>query len=158
MMRQHRHGRGIRDIVSGVDEAAPHGPQAHYVEERAADHSRANDTRLADTNHREGGGREVAERGHGLHACAQIDELRHRERGILDTDPGRALADVDQPRFVPIDERPKEHAPDDAEHCRVGADAQREVTITVSASPLARLNDRNANFKSATKLIGLLDR
>src|SRR5262245_16670840 len=30
------------------------------------------------------------------------------------------------------------------------------VTMTVSASPLARVNDRNANFKSVTKLIGLL--
>ena len=28
--------------------------------------------------------------------------------------------------------------------------------MTVSASPLARVNDRNANFKSATKLIGLV--
>ena len=30
--------------------------------------------------------------------------------------------------------------------------------MTVSASPLARVNDRKANFKSATKLIGLLVR
>ncbi len=67
-MRQHRHARGIRAIVCGVDEAAAHGPQAHHVEERAADHSRANDTRLAETDHREADGREVAKRGHGLHA------------------------------------------------------------------------------------------
>ena len=45
---------------------------------------------------------------------------------FLDRDARRALADVDQPRFVPIDERPQEHALDDAEHRRVGADAQRE--------------------------------
>jgi len=67
-MRQYHHARGIRTIVGGVDEAAAHGPQTHHVEERAADHSRAHDARLAETDHREVDGREVAQRGHGLHA------------------------------------------------------------------------------------------
>ena len=40
--------------------------------------------------------------------------------------PGRALADVDQAIFVAIDERPQQHAADDAEDRGVGADAERE--------------------------------
>ena len=40
--------------------------------------------------------------------------------------PGRALADVDEPVFVAIDERPQEDAADDAEDGGVGADAERQ--------------------------------
>ena len=119
-------GAAFGTIIRGVDEAAAQGPQTHHVEERAADHSRAHDTRLAETDDREAGGREVAQLGHGFQSRAQIDELGHRERHVLDGDTRRALADVNQPRFVPVDERPQEHAADDAEHRRVGADAQRE--------------------------------
>ena len=39
---------------------------------------------------------------------------------------GRALTDVDQPILVAIDQRPQQHAADDAEDRGVGADAERE--------------------------------
>ena len=38
--------------------------------------------------------------------------------------PGRALPDVDQAILVAVDERPQQHAADDAEDRGVGADAQ----------------------------------
>ena len=40
--------------------------------------------------------------------------------------PRRALADVDQAILVAVDERPQQHAADDAEDRGVGADAERE--------------------------------
>ena len=40
--------------------------------------------------------------------------------------PGRALTDVDQPLLVAVDQRPQQHAADDAEDRGVGADAQRQ--------------------------------
>ena len=40
--------------------------------------------------------------------------------------PRRALADVDQPVLVAVDERPQQHAADDAEDGGVGADAERQ--------------------------------
>ena len=52
--------------------------------------------------------------------------LRHRERGVLGADARRALADVDQPVLVAVDERPQQHAPHHAEDRGVGADAERE--------------------------------
>ena len=40
--------------------------------------------------------------------------------------PLRALTDVDQPILVAVDERPQQHAADDAEDRGVGADAKGE--------------------------------
>ena len=38
--------------------------------------------------------------------------------------PRRALADVDQPVFVAVDQRPQQHAAHQRENCGVGADAE----------------------------------
>ncbi len=56
----------------------------------------------------------------------QVAQLRHGEVSVLDLDPGRALADVDQPILVAVDERPQQDTADDAEDRGVGADAERE--------------------------------
>ena len=58
-------------------------------------------------------------------AC-EVPQLRDREVRVLDADAVRALADVDQPILVAVDERPQQHAPDDAEDGGVGADAERQ--------------------------------
>ena len=46
--------------------------------------------------------------------------------GVLGADARRALADVDEPVLVAVDERPQQHAADDAEDGGVGADAERQ--------------------------------
>ena len=71
-----------------------------------------------------------------LDAAAQVAELRHREVGVLDADARRALADVDQPVFVAVDQRPQQHAADDAEDRGVGADAERQREDDGDGQPL----------------------
>src|SRR5262249_4234745 len=61
-----------------------------------------------------------------LHASPQVLDLRHGECRVVVPDAERALADVDQPVLVAIDERPQQDAAHDAEDRRVGADAERE--------------------------------
>ena len=45
---------------------------------------------------------------------------------VLDADALGALADVDQPVLIAVDERLQQHAADDAEDGGVGADAERQ--------------------------------
>ena len=80
--------------------------------------------------------REVAEGGQRLDARAQVLDLRHREVGVVDADAGRALADVDQPVLVAVDERPQQHAAHHAEDGGVGADAERQRDDDGEGQPL----------------------
>ena len=103
------------------------GPEAHHVEERPADDARLDHTGLvAEANHREVHGREVAESANGGDTRLDVVDLRHRERHVLCADSRSALADVDQAIFVAIDQGAQQHAADDAEDRGVGADAERE--------------------------------
>ena len=56
----------------------------------------------------------------------EVIDFRDREGQVLGADAQGGLADVDQPIRFSIDERTEQHAPDDAENRRVGADAQGE--------------------------------
>ncbi len=60
----------------------------------------------------------------GLHARLQVAQLGDGEVRVLHADALRALPDVDEPVCVAIDERPQQHAPDDAENRRIRADAE----------------------------------
>ena len=62
--------------------------------------------------------------------------LRHRERGVLGADAGRALADVDQAVLVAVDQRPQQHAAHHAEDRGVGADAERQGQDDGDRQPL----------------------
>ena len=137
-VRQHRRARRLRPVVAGVEQAAEHRPQAHDLEVRAADDAGADHARLAEADHREADGGEVAEGGQRLDARAQVVDLRDRERGVLGADARRALADVDQPILVAVDERPQQHAADDAEDGGVGADAERQRQDDGDGRPLTR--------------------
>ena len=102
------------------------GTQAHHLEVRSADDPGAHHARLAEADQREVDGREFAEGGQRLDPRAEVADLRHRELGVLGADAARALADVDQAILVLVDERPQQHAADDAEDRGVGADAERQ--------------------------------
>ena len=90
-----------------AEQTAEHRPKAHHVEVRAADDAGADHARLAQADHREADGGEIAEGGQRLDAGAQVLDLGDREVGVLGADSGRALADVDQPVLVAVDERPQ---------------------------------------------------
>ena len=89
----------------GVEQAAHDRPQAHDLEIRSADDAGANGARVAEPDHRELDGREIAEGGDGFHPRLQVAELRHREVGVLDADALGRLADVDQAVLVAVDQR-----------------------------------------------------
>ena len=115
-----------RPVVGRVEQSAPDRPQPHDLEVRSADDPGADHARLAKADHRELDGREVAEGRQRFDTRLQVPELRNRELGVLDADAGRALTDVDQAVLVAVDERPQQHAPDDAEDRGIGADAKRQ--------------------------------
>src|SRR5262249_61531458 len=76
---QHRRALGLRAVVSRVEQPSQHGPQTHHLEIRSADDARADLTRLAEADHCETDGREVAERAQRLDSLAQILDFRHGE-------------------------------------------------------------------------------
>ena len=98
--------------------------QAHHVEIRSADDAGANLVRLAESDHGEADGGEVAERAQSLHARAQILNLGNGKRRVVRADAERALADVDQPVLIAVHQRPQQNAPHQREDGRVGADAE----------------------------------
>ena len=55
---------------------------------------------------------------------AQIVNLRHGERGVVNAHAARSLADVNQPILVAIDERSQQHATDQAKDGGVGSDPE----------------------------------
>ena len=67
---QHGRAGGVRAIVSRVEQSAEYCVQPHHLEIRSADHAGAHLARLAQTDHGESDGREVAERGQTLDALA----------------------------------------------------------------------------------------
>ena len=121
---EHRRASRLRAVVVRVEEASADRAKAHDVEVGAADDSRAHDARLPEPDHCELDGREVTKGSHCLDPSSQVPDLRHRELGVLDADPGSALADVDEPILIPIDERPQKHPADHAEDGRVGANSE----------------------------------
>ena len=124
---QHRRAGRLRSSIACVEQTAEHRTKAHHVEVRSADDAGLDDARLAaEADQREVDGGEVAERSDRLDARLEVVHLRYRERRVLRADTGCALADVDQPIFVAIDERTEQHAAHDAEDGGVGADAERE--------------------------------
>ena len=66
------------------------------------------------------------ERAQGFNAGAQILDFGHGKRGVVVADARRALADVDQPVLVAVDERLEQHAAHQGEDGGVGANAQRQ--------------------------------
>jgi len=129
-------------VVLRSDEPAEDRVETHDFEEVAADDARLNYARLAQADHGELEGRELAERAQGFNAGAQILDFGHGERRVVVAGAQGALADVDEPVLVAVDERLEEHAAHQGEDGGVGADAQRQwFRITVIASPCVRISE-----------------
>src|SRR5215472_8789148 len=100
--------------------------KSHHVKERPADNTTLNRAWLSQADHSKTHGGEVAEHAQGLHAGAQILDLRHRKRGVFGAEAGGALPDINQPGLVAVDQRLEEHAAHQREDGSVGAYAQRQ--------------------------------
>ncbi len=123
-VREHRGpGRGGA-VVGRTEQASDRGPQPHHLEVGATHDTRADDPRLAQPEHRELDGGEVAEGRERLHPSLQVAQLGHREVRVFGAHAPGALADVDERVLVAVDERPEQHAAHDAEDGGIGADAQ----------------------------------
>ena len=97
---EHRGTVGLRPIIAGVEQPSHHGAEAHHLEVGPADDSCAHRARLAEAEHGELDGGEVAERAERFHARLQVPQLGDREVSVLHADALRALADVDEPVLV----------------------------------------------------------
>ncbi len=123
---QHGGAGRLRPIVGRAEQPAQHRTESHHVEVRSADDTCADHARLAKTDHRETDGGKIAKCGQRLHACAEVLDFRDRKHRVLVPQAPRALADVDQAILVTVDERPQQHASDNAEDGGVGANTKRE--------------------------------
>jgi hypothetical protein len=92
--------------------------------------------RIAEADHRELDGREVAKRADRGHTRLEVVDLGNRERHVVDAQTGRALADVNEAIGVAIDQRPQQHLAHDAEDRGVGADAKGEGDDDGGGQPL----------------------
>ena len=116
----------VGTVVLRFNETPEDRMKAHDVEIRAVDYPGLNLARLAEADHGETGGGELAKRAQGLNAGAQIVDLGNGKRGVFVADAKRALTDVDEPVLVTIDERLEEDAADECEDGGVGTDAERQ--------------------------------
>jgi hypothetical protein len=121
---QDRRARRSRPVVARVEQTTPFRAQSHHFKVRPADDAGANHARLAEPDHRELDGREVAERRQGFNLALQVAQLRNRELHVVDPNAGCALAQVNQSILVAIDQRAQQNALNHAKNRRIGADAQ----------------------------------
>src|SRR5713226_3732701 len=117
---------GFRTVILRADETAEDGMKAHHVKIRAVNDAGANFPGLAEADHGETDGGELAEGGECRDACTQVVNFRHGEWDAPGADTRRALLDVNEAVLVAVDERPEEHATYQTEDGGVGTDAQRQ--------------------------------
>src|SRR6201987_945854 len=101
--------------------------EAHHVKVAAAYHAPLNFAGLAEADHREADLREIAELLDGVNAGLNVLDFGDGKGGVFVAHAGRALADVDEPVLVTIDERLEQDAANESEDGRVGSDAERQV-------------------------------
>jgi hypothetical protein len=125
-MGQDRGACGALSLVGRVQQPPEHGTQSHHVEVVAADNAGPDLPRLTESDHRKGRRRELGDVRQGRHAAAEVANLRHRKGHVRAADSRRALTQVEDACFVPVDERAQQHALHHAEDGGVDADAQSE--------------------------------
>src|SRR5713101_3751129 len=113
---------GFRAVILRADETAEDGMEADHLKIGAVNDTGTNFPGLAKADHGETDGGELAERAECLDACAQVLNFRHGEGDLPGADTRRALMDIDEALLVAIDERPKQHAANQAEDGGVSAD------------------------------------
>src|SRR5579864_6771344 len=117
---------GVGTIVLRADQATENGMQAHHVKVAAAYHAPLNFAGLAEADHCEADFREIAELLDGVNAGLDIFDFGVGKGGVFVAQAASALADVDEPVLVTIDERLEQHSAHESEDGGIGSDAERE--------------------------------
>jgi hypothetical protein len=110
-----------------------------------------NYARLAQADHGELEGRELAEHAQGFNAGAQILDFGNGEICVLVAGAWGALADVDEPILVAVDERLEEYAAHQRENGGVCADAQGQRQDHGDRKPLRPHKRMEGNSQIAKK-------
>jgi hypothetical protein len=84
----------------------------------------------------------------GVNAGLNVLNFRDGKSGVFVAQARRALADVDEPVLVTIDERLEQDAANESEDGRVGSDAERQVRMTMTANPGVRRREWSATLRS----------
>src|SRR6266851_270647 len=133
------------------DETAKDRVEADYVEVVAADDAGLDLAGFTQADHGGTEGGEVTERGQGFYAGAQVLDFGHGECHVFVADARGALADVDQPVLVAVDERLEQYAAHQREDGGVGADAQRQRQDHSDSKPLRAHERVEGNSQIAKK-------
>src|SRR5580704_13414240 len=150
-MGQHDDARGVGTAVLRSYQTAENRTQTHYVKVVAADDAAVNDARLAESDHRKVHLREIAEFADGADAALDILDFGHGERCVGAFEAGGALADVDEPVLVTVDERLEQHSSHEREDRGVRADTKRQREDHNGGEPFAAHQRVERNSKIAKK-------
>ncbi len=138
-------------IVLRPDETAKDRVEADYVEVVAADDAGLDLAGFTQADHGGTEGGEVTERGQGFYAGAQVLDFGHGECHVFVSDARSALADVDQPVLVAVDQRLEQHPAHQREDRSVGTDAQRQRQNHGDRKPFASSERVERNSQIAKK-------
>src|SRR4029077_11621853 len=155
-VRENNDAGCVGTVVLRFNETPEDRMKAHHVEIGAVDYSGPNFARLAEADHGETDGGELAEGAEGLDAGAQIVDLGNGKRGVIVADAKGALPDVDEPVLVTIDEGLEEDAADECEDGSVGTDAERQGKDHDDRKPASAQERVKRNSQIAEKRHGFL--
>ncbi len=146
-----KHARACRRgaVVAGPEQASEHRMQSHHVEIRPADHARPDLAGLAESDHGKPDGRKIAEGTERGHTRLEVQEFRHGEGGIFDSQPRGTLPDIDEPILIAVDQRTQQNAAHQAEDRRVGADSESQRHHHSGSQPLAARKGPEGKFQVA---------
>src|SRR5260370_22471253 len=111
--------------------------EAHHVKIGAVNDAGANFPWLAEADHGETNGGELAEGANCFDACTQVVNFRNGEWDLPGADTRRALLDVNEAVLVAVDEGPQEHATYQTEDGGVGGHAHRQREHHGDGNPFA---------------------
>ena len=128
--------------------------KSHHIEICAADDAGANFARLAEADHGESDGGEIAEFADRLDA-GSMSWISGTENGVIHAGAHGGLADINDAVFIAIVERAEEHAAHDAEDGGVGADAERERDDDGDREAFAAPKGASGEFEVGEEELGL---
>src|SRR5580700_10740154 len=101
-IREHDDAGRVGAVVFRSDETAENRTQPHYFKVVAANDATLHSARFTESDHRKAHLREIAELTDGADAGFDVPDFGHRERYVVGSQAGSALADVDKAILVTV--------------------------------------------------------